>query len=157
MDLEYALETAGQLRDAIAEEVERARGERHLLRQLDAAGLFARAAERGQFLAEVARHERELGAALGRAAAALGLPEVTLERLRLRAPREGAALAHVLSEVRALAGALREIDALNLQLVGRALSCVRGYAQALDPAPRAYDRRGARAAQPSLALVSSKV
>ncbi|GEJ59177.1 flagellar export chaperone FlgN [Anaeromyxobacter diazotrophicus] len=156
MDLEHALELAGQLRDAIAAEVERARDERRLLRALDAAGLFARAAQRGEFLAEVARLERELATALGRAASALGLAEVTLERLRLRVPREGEALARVLSEVRALAGALREIDALNLQLAGRALSCVRGYVQAVRPAPLAYDRRGLRAAQPALALVSSK-
>src|SRR5690242_15401370 len=104
MDLEHALELAGQLRDAIAAEVERARDERRLLRGLDAAGLFARAAQRGEFLAEVARLERELATALGRAASALGLAEVTLERLRLRVPREGEALARVLSEVRALAG-----------------------------------------------------
>jgi multidrug resistance efflux pump len=156
MDLENALERAAQLRDAIAAEVERARNERRLLRALDAAGLFARAAERGEFLAEVARLERELATSLARAAATLGLAEVTLERLRLRAPRQGEALARVLSEVRALAGALREIDALNLRLAGRALTCVRGYVQALRPTPLAYDRRGARAAQPSLALVSSK-
>ncbi len=156
MELENALEAAGRLRDTIAAEVERARDERRLLRTLDAAGLFARAAQRGEFLAEVARLERELASSLARAAAALGLPEVTLERLRLRVPRQGEALARVLSEVRALAGALREIDALNLKLAGRALTCVRGYVQALQPAPLAYDRRGARAAQPALALVSSK-
>jgi hypothetical protein len=156
MDLENALERAAQLRDAIAAEVERARSERRLLRTLDAAGLFARAAQRGEFLAEVARLERELATSLSRAAATLGLPEVTLERLRLRAPEHGEALARVLSEVRSLAGALREIDALNLQLAGRALACVRGSVQALRPTPLAYDRRGARAAQPALALVSSK-
>jgi hypothetical protein len=156
MDLEKTLETAGKLRDAIATEVARARDERHLLRTLDAAGLFARASQRGEFLAEVARLERELATSLARASAALGLSEVTLERLRVRVPREGEALARVLSEVRALAGALREIDALNLKLAGRALACVRGYVQALQPTPLAYDRRGARATQSSLALVSSK-
>ena len=156
MDLENALEMAGQLRDAIAAEVERARDERRLLRKLDAAGLFARAAQRGKFLAEVTRLERELAVSLARAAKALGLPDVTLERLRLRVPEQGHALSRILSEVRALAGALREVDALNLQLAGRALACVRGYVEALHPVPRAYDRRGARADQPALALVSSK-
>jgi hypothetical protein len=156
MHLEQALETAGMLRDALAAEVERARAERHLLRRLDAAGLFARAAERNAFLAEVARHETDLATALAAAAKALDLPQVTLERLRLRAPGPGAALAGLLSDVRALAGALQEIDRLNLRLAGRALTCIRGYVDAVQPTPLAYDRRGARHAAPALALVSSK-
>jgi hypothetical protein len=156
MDLEIALEKAAQLRDALAAEVESARDERQLLRTLDARGLFARAATRNHFLAEVARLERELAAALSRAAAALGLSELTLEALRARAPGPGERLAHTLSEVRALAGALHEIDRLNLQLAGRALACVRGYVEAVQPAPRAYDRRGTRAASASVAMISSK-
>jgi hypothetical protein len=157
MDLEQALGTAGRLRDALAAEVESARRERQLLRTLDAAALFARASQRAAFLAEVARLEGELTRSLAGAAAELGAGGVTLERLRARAPVQGGALATVLSDVRALAGALREIDALNLQLAGRALSCVRGYVDALHPVPRAYDRRGARAgAAPALALVSAK-
>ena len=156
MDLEQALATAGQLRDLLGIEVESARAERHLLRSLDAPGLFARAAQRGEFLCEVARLERGIATALARAAHALGLEQVTLERLRLRSPREGQALASVLSDVRALAGALQEIDRLNLQLAGRALACVRGYVDAVQPTPRAYDRRGARPTSPSKALVSSK-
>jgi FlgN protein len=156
MDLEIALEKAGQLRDALAAEVESARRERQLLRALDAHGLFARAAQRTQFLAEVGRLERELAAALASAATALGLSEVTLDALRARAPGPGERLAHVLSELRALAGALQEVDRLNLQLAGRALACVRGYVEAVQPAPRAYDRRGTRSATPALAMVSSK-
>jgi hypothetical protein len=156
MDLEQALATAGQLRDLLAGEVESARAERHLLRSLDATGLFARAAQRGAFLCEVARLERGLATALARAADALGLEQVTLERLRLRSPKQGLALSNILSDVRALAGALQEIDRLNLQLAGRALACVRGYVDAVQPTPRAYDRRGTRAASPSIALVSSK-
>jgi hypothetical protein len=65
-------------------------------------------------------------------------------------------LAHILAEVRALAGALQEIDRLNLALAGRALACVRGYVEALQPKPRAYDRRGTRAEAPVLAMVSCK-
>ncbi|MFL5261892.1 MAG: flagellar export chaperone FlgN [Anaeromyxobacteraceae bacterium] len=156
MDLENALETAGRLRDALAAEVESARRERQLLRSLDAAALFARASQRGAFLAEVARLERELAARLGAAAKALGLEEVTLDRFRLRVPVTGERLAHTLAEVRALAGALQEVDRLNLDLAGRALACVRGYVEAVRPTPRAYDRRGARAAAPTLAMVSSK-
>ncbi len=156
MDLENALETAGRLRDALAAEVGNARGERQLLRKLDTSGLFARAAQRATFLAEVARIERELVVSLSRAAGTLGLSEVTLDRLRERAPRQGEALTRVLADVRALAGALQEIDRLNLQLAGRALACVRGYVEALQPRPRAYDRRGTRAEAPVLAMVSSK-
>jgi len=156
MDLEQALATAGQLRDLLAVEVESARAERLLLKSLDAPGLFARAAQRGDFLCQVARLERELATALARAADALGLEQVTLERFRLRSPRQGQALSNILSDVRALAGALQEIDRLNLQLAGRALACVRGYVDAVQPTPRAYDRRGARAASHSIALVSSK-
>jgi len=87
----------------------------------------------------------------------LGLTEVTLEKLRALAPRQGEALSRILSDVRALAGALQEVDRLNLQLAGRALACVRGYVEALQPTPRAYDRRGARAgATRTLSMVSAK-
>ncbi len=156
MDLENALEKAGQLRDALAAEVENARGERQLLRSLDTGGLFARAAQRSAFLAELARVERELAVSLSRAAGCFGLTEVTLARVRELAPHQGRILTDVLADVRALAGALQEIDRLNLQLAGRALACVRGYMEALQPKPRAYDRRGTRADAPVLAMVSSK-
>jgi hypothetical protein len=158
MDLEQALGTAGRLRDALAAEVESARKERQLLRTLDAAGLFARAAERAAFLSEVARLEHELGQGLAPAAAVLGPAGVTLEALRARDPRQGGALSALLSDVRALAAALHEIDQLNLRLAGRALACVRGYVEALHPVPRAYDRRGTRpaAGAPALAMVSSQ-
>lgn len=158
MDLENALETAGQLRDALATEVGRARQERELLRALDTAGLFARATERAAFLGEVARLERQLAVTLARAAGALALPEVTLALLAERAPGPGAALRAVLSEVRSLAGALQEIDRLNARLAERALVCVRGYVDVLQPRPAAYDRRGARAAgmAASRAMVSTK-
>ncbi len=156
MDLENALETAGQLRDALAAEVESARAERQLLRTLDAERLFARAAERAAFLARTSQLERALGASLARATSSIGLGELTLERLRKAAPVAGAAIADLLSEIRALAAALQEIDALNVQLARRALACVRGYVDALHPAPRAYDRRGAHAGAPAVALVTSK-
>lgn len=156
MDLENALEKVGQLRDVLAAEVENARGERQLLRALDTRGLFDRAAQRSAFLSDVARLEHELVVSLSRAASSLGVTEVTLARLRERAPREGGILTEMLADVRALAGALHEIDRLNLQLAGRALACVRGYVEALQPRPRAYDRRGTRAEAPVLAMVSSK-
>ena len=155
--LEEAIDAALRLRDALAAEVERARAERHLLRSLDARALFTRAAERGAFLAEVARLEREVASALAAAGGALGLREVTVAALRLRAPAEGDALARALGEVRALAGALGELDALNLALANRALACVRGYVNAVTPPATAYDRRGLRAAAPALSMVSGKV
>ena len=156
MELENALAAAGQLRDALAAEVERARNERQLLRTLDAGGLFARAAERSRFLAEAARLERELAGSVARAAGTTGPTEPTIARLRERTPGKAEALALALSEVRSLAAALHEIDGLNQQLAQRALACVRGYVEAVRPTPCAYDRRGRRAGAPTLAVVSSK-
>jgi hypothetical protein len=156
MSLEPALGAALRLRDTLAAEVEGARGERVLLKKLDSQALFARAASRARFLEESARLEREMAAALARAAGALGLPEVTIARLERAAPEEARRLSGALGEIRALAGALREIDALNASLAQRALSCVRGYVEALAPAPRAYDRAGARASAAPLASVSSR-
>ncbi len=62
-----------------------------------------------------------------------------------------------LGEIRALSGALRELDVFNRTLCERALACVRGYVNAVRPTPTAYDRRGARPkAAAATALVSSK-
>jgi hypothetical protein len=143
--LEESLATALALRRALEREVERARREREVLRTLDSDRLFASAGARAAFNDEVARLESSLAAALARAAGALGLTEVTLNRLVGAAPEEAAELSRVLADVRSLAGTLAELDRLNLLLAGRALACVQGYLTALDPAPAAYDRRGARA------------
>lgn len=158
MSLALALATAGKLRDALTAEVEGARGERRLLRTLDSAALLARATARASFLAETQRLERDLAKELARAAPELGLREVTLDAIARAVPREGGLLAQTLGEVRALAGALAEIDKLNLALAGRALACVRGYVEAVAPTPRAYDRRGVRShsAPPALAVVSAR-
>jgi len=156
MSLENAVGAAIRLRDELAAEIEGARGERRLLKKLDSDGLFARAAERARFLAEAARLEREMAAALSRAAGGLGVPEVTLARLAEAAPAEAGRLSAVLSDIRALSGALRELDGLNASLARRALSCVRGYVEAVAPAPRAYERGGVRAAAPVLATISSR-
>ena len=156
MSLERAVDAARRLRDALASEVAAAREERLLLKRLDSTALFARATARAHFLAEVARLEREMALGLSAAASAFGLREVTLERLEQAAPEGGRRLAAALDEVRALAGALREIDRLNASLAQRALACVRGYVDALAPAPSAYGRAGARAAAPVLLTVSSR-
>jgi hypothetical protein len=154
--LEEALTTAHRLKEALEAEVERARHEREVLRTLDSDRLFAGASARAAFNAEVAALEQRLASALARAAGALGLSEVTLARLVIRVPEEAEALARVLADVRALAGALAELDRLNLLLAGRALACVQGYLTALAPAPSAYDRRGGRATVRAVAAVSSK-
>jgi hypothetical protein len=151
--LEEALATAHELRRALELEVERARREREVLRTLDSDRLFASASARAGFNAEIARLEAALAAALARGAAALGLSEVTLHRLSLRAPVEAGELSQRLADIRALAGALAELDRLNLLLAGRAMACVQGYLNALNPQPAAYDRRGVRAG--SLAAVSA--
>jgi len=143
--LEEALATAQQLRRVLQQEVERAQREREVLRTLDSDRLFAGATARAGFNAEVARLETALAAALSRAAGAMGLSEVTIQKLERRAPEEAGRLATVLADIRALAGALAELDRLNVLLAGRALACVQGYLTALAPAPAAYDRRGGRA------------
>ncbi len=156
--LEEAHATAEALRRTLAAEVERARRERSALRTLDSDRLFESAAQRAAFNAGVADLEARLADALGRAADRLGLGEVTMARLSAHAPAEAAALSRVLADVRALAGALAELDRLNLMLAGRALACVQGYLTALAPPSQAYDRRGARsAAARGRSAVSSKV
>lgn len=156
MSLDTALDAARRLRDALAAEVESARAERKLLKKLDSDALFGRAAERARFLEAAARDQRDLAEALAGEARRLGLAEVTLSSLERAAPREAGRLAAALSEIRALAGALREIDGLNASLARRALSCVRGYVEALAPVPRAYERGGSRAGAPTLVTVSSR-
>ena len=154
--LEEALATAHELRRALESEVERAQREREVLRTLDSDRLFAGAAARAGFNAEVARLETALAGALSRAAAALGLSEVTLHRLAARSPEGAAELARTLGDIRSLAGALAELDRLNLMLAGRALACVQGYLTALSPTPSAYDRRGLRAAAAPLTSLTSR-
>ena len=156
MSLETAVGAAERLRQSLAREVEAARGERVLLRRLDSDGLFTRAAERAHFLSHTAGLERELAAALSSAAGELGLSRVTMAALERASPRLGAQLGDLLAQIRALAGALRELDQLNAALAQRALSCVRGYVEALSPTPRAYDRSGGRSDATTLLSISSR-
>jgi hypothetical protein len=153
--LEEALASAHELRSALQQEVERAQHEREVLRTLDSDRLFAGATARAGFNAQVARLESALAGALARAAAGLGISEVTLPRLSVRAPEQTARLTRMLGDIRALAGALAELDRLNLMLAGRALACVQGYLTALSPAPAAYDRRGVRSIGPAATPISA--
>lgn len=152
--LEEALAITVELRRVLESEVDRARTERQALKSLDSDRIYAGAAARSSFNAAVAELESRLAGALARAAGvdpaasrsgqAEPKDQVTLERLAARAPGETASLSRVLADVRALAGALAELDRLNLLLAGRAMACVQAYLTALQPAPTAYDRRGAR-------------
>src|SRR5262245_15784764 len=110
--LERAIATCHQLKAALDAEVGRAQGERVLLRTFDVEGLLARATLRGEFNGQVLRFEQELANQLREAGQALGLQEVTLETLASKAPEPAAQLSDALAEVRALAGALSELDEL---------------------------------------------
>jgi hypothetical protein len=142
--LEEALAITVELRRVLESEVERSRAERQALKSLDSDRIFAGASARSSFNSTVAELESRLAGALARAAGRVGATEITLERLAERVPGETAALSRVLADVRALAGALAELDRLNLLLAGRAMACVQAYLTALQPAPTAYDRRGVR-------------
>jgi hypothetical protein len=107
-----------------------------LIRDLDTHGLFERARQRSAFNVQLAQLEHALGEALETA----GRTHVTLVDL---APQASQRLDACMAEVRSLASALRETDALNRKLGERALGRVRGYLAALAPGSVAYDRRGA--------------
>jgi hypothetical protein len=140
--LDRAIATSRSLKEALDGEVVRAQGERVLLRKFDVEGLLARATMRGEFNASVVSLEQELALHLREAGRVLGLEEVTLATLAQKAPRETSALSAILAEVRALAGALAELDELNRRLAQRATACVRGYLNAVSSDPAGYDRRG---------------
>ena len=155
--LEESLAITVELRRVLEAEVERSRAEREALKSLDSDRIFAGAAARASFNAQVSDLESQLAAALARAAGRIGATDVTLAKLAERVPGETAALSRVLADVRALAGALAELDRLNLMLAGRALACVQSYLTALQPPVSAYDRRGLRAAPGRRGNVWSKV
>lgn len=157
MVLGDAVSSAERLREALAQEVDAARGERHLLRTLDSAALLRRAAARAEFQARVARLEEALHGALAAAAERLDLRHVTIASLSEREPVTASALSRIFGEVRALAAALSELDRLNHFLATRALRMVRSYVEALSPEPRAYDRRGLRSVATVAHAVSSRV
>jgi hypothetical protein len=142
--LEKALEVANALCSTLAAEVERARAERVVLSSLRAEAVFASAARRTTFNAEVARLGEELSRALRASAADLG-GELSLARLAVRSPAESEALRRVVADLRGHAATLAELDRINRTLAARALSYVNGYLGLLRPVPAAYDRRGAHA------------
>jgi hypothetical protein len=141
-NLERAISTTEEIRNALAAEIDVARDERVLIRNMDIDGLFARAAKRSDFNIRTAGLQQRLAVELGEVAQGFGMTEVTLDGLATRAPELGQRMSAVLAEVRALAAALAELDGLNKVLGQRALSYVRAHLAVLSPRPSAYDRRG---------------
>ena len=140
--LEHALDVATRMRQALQAELDEAREQRVLVRKLDVQGLFERARQRGEFNVKLSQMQDALGAALIATASVLGVDRVSLDILRTSGIHAARKVAQALSELRASAQALQEIDALNQVLAKRALACVRGYISALSPRADVYDRYG---------------
>ena len=155
--LKRAIEVTERMREALAAEVGRAREQRLLIRKLDSEKLFQRAQMRAAFNVTLAQLEGDLASELATAGQTLGLAEVSIDGLRARIPAEARKLADSFAQVRALAAALQELDALNRQLAARALSCVRGYVNALIGPANAYDRRGMSTSRSTLYTSSRTV
>lgn len=142
MSIAAALTAAIHLKAALAAEVARAQEVRAHLRGMVTDALLQQASLRDAFNQRSAALTGDLERALAAFAAQLGLPDVTLELITQRAPFEGAQLAGILQEIRALSASLRELDALNRRLAARSLSFVNAYLTQLAPRPTAYTRRG---------------
>lgn len=140
--LEQALDVATRMREAIQAELDKAREQRVLVRKLDVQGLFERARQRGELNVRLAQMQSALSEALGESARVLGVERVSLDILHTSGIHMARRLAQSLSELRASAQALQEIDSLNQVLAKRALACVRGYLSALTPRSGVYDRHG---------------
>ena len=140
--LERALDLATKIRDHVQAELESARDQRVLVRKLDVQGLFERARARGEFNVVLAQLQAELNGSLAEVGAMMGEGGISLAALRASVAPGAIELARALSELRASAQALQEIDSLNQVLARRALACVRGYISALSPRADAYDRYG---------------
>jgi hypothetical protein len=152
-ELDQATQILQRVRVALESELMQARGQRLLIRDLDIQGLFERARQRSAFNIQLAHLEGDLAQALQVVGNRLGLTEVTLEELRRAAAPETAQLEHHLAEVRVLAEALREVDAVNRKLSERALGRVRRVLGTMVPQTIGYDRRGAH--QPLEAVSTS--
>jgi hypothetical protein len=152
-DLDHAAQILERLRATLETELVQARGQRLLIRDLDTPGLLERANQRSAFNAQLAQLEEMLGKALLAVGKTLGLEQVTLLDLHRTVPQAAQMLDGLMTEVRSLAGALREIDALNRKLGERALGRVRATLSTMCPRAVAYDRRGGH--QPIEALSTS--
>jgi hypothetical protein len=146
MPLEAAISLSIQLRNALADEVKRSRAARGVLKGMQVDALLLQAAEREAFNQGSSQLSESIAQALGQIAVQHGQRDVTLEQLTTWYPFEGAQLGSVFGEIRALTGALTELDGFNQALAERALTFVRAYVAHLAPRPAAYGRRGVLAA-----------
>jgi len=155
MSIATALEALRRLRELLADEVERAREERRLLRGLDGTALMERASARSRFNAQLADAELAVASGLRTLAIRDGLTELSIADLRRIAPLDAPAFETALGEVRALAEALNDLDSLNRKLAIRAMRVVGGYLDAVTPRAAGYDRRGSRPA-PQLSSLATR-
>jgi len=146
MPLEAAISLSIQLRNTLAAEVKRSRAARSVLKGMQVDALLAQASEREAFNQCSSQLSDSIAQALGQVAMEQGQRDVTLEQLTAWHPFEAAQLGSVFAEVRALSGALTELDVFNQALAERALTFVRAYVAHLAPRPAAYGRRGVLAA-----------
>jgi hypothetical protein len=146
MALEAAISLSIQLRNALAAEVKRSRAARGVLKGMQVEALLLQASERETFNQCSSQLSDSIAQALGQVAVERGERDVTLDQLTSWYPFEGAQLAAVFGEIRALTAALQELDGLNQALAERALTFVRAYVAHLAPRPAAYGRRGVLAA-----------
>lgn len=149
-ELDQAIQTLDRVRAVLETELMQSRAQNTLVRDLDIQGLFERARQRSAFNVQLAQLETELGQILQAAGQRLGLTELTLADLHRLAPKEAARLDQQMDQVRVLAEALREIDAINRKLSERALGRVRRVLGTMAPQTVAYDRRGAQQPMESL-------
>lgn len=146
MALEAAISLSIQLRNTLAAEVKRSRAARSVLKGMQVDALLLQASEREAFNQSSSQLSDSIAQALAQVAVEKGQRDVTLEQLTTWYPFEAAQLSSVFAEVRALTGALKELDVFNQALAERALTFVRAYVAHLAPRPAAYGRRGVLAA-----------
>jgi len=140
--IERAIASSQSLKTALEEEVARAQTQRVLIKNFNSEGLLDRAALRLRFNGQVKVLQQELAKHLQGVAEEFGLHEVTIESLTLVRAEPAGRLAATLAEIRALAGTLRELDALNRHLAQRANAMVKGYLGSLTGASTTYNHRG---------------
>jgi hypothetical protein len=140
--IERAIATSQSLQKALDEEVARAQTQRELIIKFDSQALLERAAKRGRFNDQVKRLQSQLADALKGVSLEYGMPVVTIETLGSLMAEPTDRLAASLAEIRALAGTLKELDALNRHLAARANAMVKGYLGALTGASTTYNHRG---------------
>lgn len=140
--IERAIATSQTLARVLDEEVLRAREQHDLIRNFDSQALLERAAHRQEWNLSVKDLQKQLAEHLQAVGAAFGLAVVSVESLAEVASEPAARLVESLARVRALAGTLSELDALNRQLAQRANAMVRGYLGALTGNGSTYNQRG---------------